>query len=143
MDTTLDVSIDDSNTAFSFPFRPGTFLFKLFQPSVRLTPLNLHSARSFHLPSVSISNCFHNGPRVVLSPLKDSMSRKYLVHKKIVFPKRRKYPHISKCNTKRCRCCKHLVCESTVKSTVNGRTFSVRLNSDVDCNTSHVIYVLT
>ena len=41
-------------------------------------------------------------------------------------------PSISKCNAKRCSCCKHLCCKSTIKSNVNGRQFSVITNSDLD-----------
>ena len=35
------------------------------------------------------------------------------------------YPSISKCNPKRCSCCKHLCCKSTIKSHVNCRQLSV------------------
>ena len=41
-------------------------------------------------------------------------------------------PCISKCNSKRCSCCKHLCCKSTIKSSVNGRQFSVITYSDLD-----------
>ena len=40
------------------------------------------------------------------------------------------YPSISKCNAKRCRCCKHICCKITIKSNVNGRQFSVVIYSD-------------
>ena len=42
------------------------------------------------------------------------------------------YPSISKCNAKRCKCCKHLSTLTTVTSSVNGRPFSVINNSDLD-----------
>ena len=49
--------------------------FSLLQPSVRIKPLNLQSASSFHVPSISINKCFYNGPKVVISPLKSSIQR--------------------------------------------------------------------
>ena len=106
--------------------------YKLKIPCIRLKPLNLHSARSFHFPSVSSSDIFHNGPKIVLSPLKRSVARKYSVHNKLRFPKQRQYHKISKCNSNRCVCCKYLVCKPHIKSTVNGRTFNVKLNTDID-----------
>ena len=51
------------------------------------------------------------------------------------------YPSISKCNAKRCSCCKHLCCKSTIKSNVNGRQFSVITNSDLNLRSTDVIYV--
>ena len=53
------------------------------------------------------------------------------------------YPTISKCNAKRCSCCNHLCCKSTIKSNVNGRQFSVITNSDLDWKSTDVIYVLS
>ena len=42
------------------------------------------------------------------------------------------YPNISKCNAKSCTCCNHLICRSTIISSVNHRQFSVVNNSDLD-----------
>ena len=42
--------------------------FTSLQPYVQLNPLKLHAASSFHAPSSSINDYFHNGPKVVLSP---------------------------------------------------------------------------
>ena len=39
---------------------------------------------------------------------------------------------LSKCNAKRCKCCKHLSTKSTVTSSVNGRQFSIINDSDLD-----------
>ena len=128
--TTSRISHLQSN-AVSVHVPSNILRFKLKQPSIRLNPLNLHSARSFHFPSVSSSDIFHNGPKVVLSPLKLSVARKYLVHHKLHFPKLRQYHKISKCNSNRCVCCKYLACKPTIKSTVNGRTFNVKLNTDI------------
>ena len=100
------------------------------QPVVRLRSLNLHSASSFRVPSISINKCFNNGPKVVLSPLKiNRLCPPNSNH--ISFKTRRLYPNISKCDSKRCKCCKNISCNSTIKSTANGRTFSVKLSGDV------------
>ena len=53
------------------------------------------------------------------------------------------YPNISKCNTKSCTCCNHLICQSNIISSVNHRQFSVVNNSDLDWKSEDVIYVLT
>ena len=42
------------------------------------------------------------------------------------------YPSISKCNAKKCNCCNHLCSKTTITSSVNGRTFSVVNDSDLD-----------
>ena len=42
------------------------------------------------------------------------------------------YPSISKCNAKSGNCCQHLCTNTTITSSVNGRTFSVINNSDLD-----------
>jgi hypothetical protein len=75
--------------------------FSLLQPYVKLTPLQLHSASSFHVPSRSINNCFHNGPKVVLSPLKVSVQRNNAVLVHQVNKRHRVHPVIEKCNSKR------------------------------------------
>ena len=54
-----------------------------------------------------------------------------------------KYPNISKCNAKSCTCCNHLICQSTIISSVNYRQFSSVNNSDLDWKSEDVIYVLT
>ena len=53
------------------------------------------------------------------------------------------YPNISKCNAKSCTCCNHLICRSTIISSVNHRQFSVVNNSHLDWKSEDVIYVLT
>ena len=42
-----------------------------------------------------------------------------------------KWP-ISTCNVKSCICCSHLNCKSTIRSTVNGRQFSIVNTTDLD-----------
>ena len=105
--------------------------FSVLQPVVRLNTLNLHSASSFHVPSISINKCFHSGPKVVLSPIKFSIRRNSFINQQLLNKKHRVYPKIYKCSTKRCGCCNFLSCRSTIRSTVNGRVFSVKLPSDV------------
>lgn len=106
--------------------------FSSLQPFVRLKALDLRSASSFRVPSISINKCFNNGPRVVLSPLKNSIRSVSSYFKRTLRRTHRVYPTINKCNAKRCMCCSNIACNSTIKSSVNGRTFNVKLTSDVD-----------
>ena len=130
------------HSASSVFIPPNITDFKSLQPTVRLRPLQLHSASQFHVPSISINKCFYNGPKVVLSPLKSIISnRSYNIRS--LNRRRRLHPQINKCNARRCMCCNYLTCSSTIKSTVNGRVFSTNFTSDVNCNTSNIVYVLT
>ena len=45
---------------------PSITYFSDLQPFVRIKPLELHSATSFHVLSTSINKCFNNGPKVVI-----------------------------------------------------------------------------
>ena len=116
--------------------------------NISISPLRLHSASSVQIPSsirkfntmlpstassvnlhgITNSNVFHNNLRIRLSPLKSPILRKYTNP----FKRCGMYPSISKCNAKRCKCCKHLSTKSTVTSSVNGRQFSIINNSDLD-----------
>ena len=112
--------------------------FRTLIPALRLRPLNLLSASSVNLlliiaylftfHGLANTSIFHNNLRVMLSPLKSPVLRKYSNPFKIPGM----YPSISKCNAKRCNCCMHLCTNSTVTSSVNGRKFSVVNNSDLD-----------
>jgi hypothetical protein len=75
--------------------------FRATQPVIKLVPLKLHSASTFHIPSQSAQQCFHNGPRVVLSPLKLSVQRinSFRIHQ--LNKRRRMHPCIEQCNTKK------------------------------------------
>ena len=86
------------------------------------------SASSVNLHGLADTSIFHNNLRVMLSPLKSPVLRKY----SNPFKRPGMYPSISKCNAKRCNCCMHLCTNSTVTSSVNGRKFSVVNNSDLD-----------
>ena len=110
-------------------------------PSVRLSSLNFHSAKSFNIPRTNTNSIpvFRNNLRIRISPIKSPILRKYNIK-----PSRsRGYHSIYNCNSKRCGCCNFLSHRSTITSNVNGRTFNVKFDSDVNCNTSHLIYVLT
>ena len=102
--------------------------FRTLIPVLRLRPLNLLSASSVNLHGLANTSIFHNNHRVMLSPLKSPVLRKY----SNPFKRPAMYPSISKCYAKRCNCCMHLCTNSTVTSSVNGRKFSVVNNSDLD-----------
>ena len=90
--------------------------------------MNILSASSINLHGLANTSIFHNNLRVMLSPLKSSVLRKY----SNPFKRPGMYPSISKCNAKRYNCCTHLCTNSTVTSSVNGRKFLVVNNSDLD-----------
>ena len=102
--------------------------FRTLIPAVGLRPLNLLSAFSANLQGLANNNTFYNNLRVMLSPLKSPVLRKF----SNPFKRPRMYPSISKCNGKRCNFCMHLCTNSTVTSSVNGRKFSVVNNSSLD-----------
>ena len=97
-------------------------------PSVYISPLKLYSTTKINLHGVSDSALFRNNLKVRLSPLKSPVLR----NSRSKYRRSVVYPSITKCNAKRCSCCKHLCCKSTIKSNVNGRQFSVITNSDLD-----------
>ena len=116
------------HSAFSVRIPNSINNFRTLIPAVRLRPLNLLSASSVNLHGLANISIFHNNLRVMLSPLKSLILRKYSN------PLKRPgmYPSISKCNAKRCNGCMHLCTNSTVTSSVNGWKFSVVNNSDLD-----------
>ena len=114
------------HSASSIQIPQSTNRYNSMLPSVYVSPLNFHSATLTNLHGVSDSALFRNYLKVRLSPLRSPVLRKCKYRRSVV------YPSISKCNAKRCRCCKHLCCISTIKSNINGRQFSVITNSDLD-----------
>ena len=102
--------------------------FRTLMPALRLRPLNLSSASSVNLHGLANTGIFHNNLRVVLSPLKSPVLRKY----SNPFKRPGMYPSISKCNAKRCSCCVRLCTNSAVASSAGGGKFSVVNNSDLD-----------
>ena len=97
-------------------------------PSVYVSTLKLHSATKINLHGVSDLALFRNHLKVRLSPLKSPVLR----NSRSKYRRSVVYPSISKCNAKRCSCCKHLCCKSAIKSNVIGRQFSVITNSNLD-----------
>ena len=106
----------------------STQSFQTLLPTVRIRPLNLFTASSVDLHGASNTNVLRNNLRVRLSPIKSPVLRKYLNP----FKRPSMYPSISKCNAKSCNLCQHLCTNTTITSSVNGRTFSVINNSDLD-----------
>ena len=105
-----------------------THSFRTLLPTVKIRSLNLFSASSVDLHGATNTNVLRNNLRVRLSPIKSPVLRKYLNP----FKRPSMYPSISKCNAKSCNCCQHLCTNTTITSSVNGRTFSVINNSDLD-----------
>ena len=115
-------------SASSIQIPQSTNRYDSMLPSVYFSPLKLHSATKTNLHGVSDSALLRNDLKVCLSPLKSPVLR----NSRRKYRRSVAYPFISKCNAKRCSCCKHLCCKSTIKSNVNGRQFSVITNSDLD-----------
>ena len=116
------------HAASSVRIPTSTQSFRTLLPTERIRPLNLFSASSVALHGASNTNVLRNNLRVTLSPIKSPVLRKYLNP----FERPSMYPSISKCNAKSCNCCQHLYTNTTITSSVNGRTFSVINNSDLD-----------
>ena len=102
--------------------------FQNLLPTVRVTPLSLFWASTVNLHGSSNSNMFRNNLQIRLSPLKSPILRKYINP----FKRPGMHPSISKCNAKKYNCCNHLCSKTTITSSVNGRTFSVVNDSDLD-----------
>ena len=97
-----------------------------FLPSVNILPLKLHSISSINLYGASNYNIFRYHIR--LSPIISPILLKY----KNPYKRNSMHPNISKCNAKNCICCNHLICQSTIISSVNHRQFSALNNSALD-----------
>ena len=120
----------------------------LRSPRIKLTPLRLPSVTTVTFPSSSFnSNKLFSSPRVLLSPLKFKPRR-------LITPttpsagstfnnKYRGFSTISKCNGKRCGMCSIINCNSTITSSVNGQTFKIQIDNDIDWSYQDVIYVIT
>ena len=97
-------------------------------PTVNVSPLKLHSVSSINLYGASNYNIFRNHLRIRLYPIKSPILIKY----KNPYKRNSMYSNISKCNAKSCTCCNHLICQSTIISSINHRQFSVVNYSDLD-----------
>ena len=97
-------------------------------PTINITPLKLSSVSSIRRNGASNCNIFHNSLRIRLSPVQSPI----ILECKNPDKRRSLYPSISKCNVKSCICCSHLNGKSTIRSTVNGRQFSIVNTTDLD-----------
>ena len=116
------------HSASSLQIPRSTARFNSLLPTVKVSPLKLHSVSSINLYGASNYNIFSNHLRIRLSPIKSPILLKY----KNLYKRNSMYLNISKCNAKSCTCCNHLICRSTIISSVNHRQFSVVNNSDLD-----------
>ena len=116
------------HSASSIQIPQSTNRYHSMLPSVYVSPLKLHLAPKVDLHGGSDSALFRNHLKVRLYPLKSPVLR----NSRSKYRRSVVYPHISKCNAKRCSCCKYLSCKSTIKSNVNGRQFNVITNSELN-----------
>ena len=79
-------------------------------PSVYVSPLKLHSATKINLHGVSVFALLKNYLNVHISPLKSPVLRNC----RSKYRRSVMYSSISEYNAKRCSCCKHLCCKSTI-----------------------------
>ena len=116
------------HSASSLQIPRSTARFNSLLPTVNVSPLKLHSVLSINLYGTSNHSIFRNHLKIRLSTIKSPILLKY----KNPYKRNRIYPNISKCNAKSCICCNHLICQSTIISSVNHRQFSVVNKSDLD-----------
>ena len=102
--------------------------FKSFLSFVRIRPSNLYFTSKINLHGLSNFNILRNNSFIRLSPTRSPIRQKY----SNPFKRPGMYPNVSKCNANRCNCCVYLCNTSTITSSVNGRTFSVINNSELD-----------
>ena len=115
------------HSAYSVQIPSSTRKFNTMFPCIKIRPLNILPASSVKLHGITNRNVFHNNLRIRLSPLKSHI----LLKCTNPFKTCGVYPSISKCNAKKCKCCKHLSTKSTVTPSVNGRQFSTINNSEL------------
>ena len=96
---------------------------------LHISPISLHSASSACI-LYSVNNFRDMLPTIRSSPLGSPIIRKYTKQFN-AFKRCGMYPNVSKCNAKRCDCCKHLCTKTTITPSVNGRQFSIINNSDI------------
>ena len=123
----------------------GLLNFKHRSPRVLLIPLRLTSVSTLHLPGVSCKQLFSN-TKVTISPLhlgspnskSKSISNIARTAKSFRLSNRinRRFSKISTCNAGRCLTCHHISCESTVTSSINGNKYGIKIDKDVDWNSS-------
>ena len=114
------------HSASSLQIPRSTARFNSLLPTVNVLHLKLHSVSSINLYGSSNYNIFRNHRRIRLSPIKSPI---LLIYKNMY---KSTYPDMSKFSAKSCICCNHLICPSTIISSVNHRQFSVVNNSVLD-----------
>ena len=116
--------------ASSLQIPHSTARFNSFLPTVNVSFLKLHSVSSINL--YGASNIYIIRFSVITLELDSPIKSPILLKYKNPYKRNNMYPNISKCNAKSCICCNHLICQSTIISSVNHRHFSVANNSDLD-----------
>ena len=106
----------------------STARFNSLSPTVNVSLFETSPCIIYKLYGASNYNIFRNHLRFRLSPIKSPILLQY----KNPYIRNSMYPNISKCNAKSCICCNHLICQSTIISSVNHKQFSVVNNSDLD-----------
>ena len=110
---------------------------------ITISPLRLHAASSVRIPT-STHSFLTLLPTVRIRPLNWFSASSVVLHgASNTNVRRNMYPSISKCNAKSCNSCQNFCTNTTFTSSVNGRTFSVINNSDLDSKSENLIYVLT
>ena len=107
------------HSASSIQIPQSTNRYNSLLPSVYVSPLKLHSSTKINLHGVSDSALFKKHLKVCLFPLKSPVIR----NSRSKYRRSVVYPSLSKCSARRCSCCKHLYCKSTIKSNINGGQF--------------------
>ena len=98
------------HSASSIQIPQSTNRYDSMLPYVYVSPLKLHSATKINFHGFSDSALSRILLKVRLSPLKSPVLR----NSRSKYRRSVLYPSISKCNAKRCSCCKHLCCKSTL-----------------------------
>ena len=120
------------HSASSLQISRSTARFNTLLLIVNVSLLKLHSVSSINLYGASNYNIFRNHLRIRLSPIKSLIFLIFLKYKN-PYKTNSIYPNIS--NAKSCICYNHLICQSTIIS-------SVVNNSDLHRKSEDVTYVL-
>lgn len=107
--------------------RPNNYDIFSRRLSVSLPRTQLHSTTSVFPPNSTA--LFNNIPFVRLAPSNTYTLKKHNIQRSLTshLNSGHNLNSISKCNRKRCCACKYLSCKSVVKSTTNGRNFSINI----------------
>ena len=107
----------------SSPHLPGVSCKKIYTTTkFTISPLHFGSQNSKSQP---ISNLGRTAKSFRLSNLNN-----------------RRFSKISMCNARRCLTCHHIPCKSTITSSINGNRYGIKMDKDVECNSSNLIYAI-